>query len=73
MHKKSNRIQQDITFFLLVHIYMKLNMFRATRRPSSGAKTALAASVFSYVNGWWTCACWTLYEKPEVAIAVLGS
>jgi len=22
---------------LLVHIYMKLNMFRATHRPSSGA------------------------------------
>jgi hypothetical protein len=32
---------------LLFHIYMKLNMFRATHRPSSGARqTAVAASGF---------------------------
>jgi hypothetical protein len=61
---------------------MKHNMFRATHRPSSEPKTALAASGFSYVEG-----CWTLldnvyqlhvqqpstYEKPEAASAVLGS
>ena len=29
-------------------------MFRTTRRPSSGAKTALEASVFAYVKGCWT-------------------
>jgi len=62
---------------------MKLNMFRATHRPSSGAQTALAASGFAYVKG-----CWTLrlldatassnlnvqhpftYAKPEAAGAV---
>ena len=37
IHKeKSNKMQQCIKI-LLFHIYMKLNMFPATRRPSSGA------------------------------------
>jgi hypothetical protein len=48
--------------------------------------TALAASGFSYMEGCWTCSCWTLttsttytsqqpstYEKPEAASVVLGS
>jgi len=36
-HKeKSNKMQQCIKT-LLFHIYMKLNMFRATHRPSLGA------------------------------------
>jgi len=36
-HKE--KIQQDATMYqnLLFLIYMKLNMFRATHRPSSGA------------------------------------
>jgi hypothetical protein len=33
--KKSNKMQQCIK--ILFHIYMKLNMFRATHHPSSGA------------------------------------
>jgi len=37
IHKeKSNKMQQCIKI-LLFHIYMKLNMFRATHHPSSGA------------------------------------
>jgi len=36
IHNKSNKMQQCIKF-VLVHIYIKLNMFRATHRPSSGA------------------------------------
>jgi hypothetical protein len=37
IHKeKSNKMQQCIKI-VLFHIYMKLNMFRATHRPSSGA------------------------------------
>jgi len=37
IHKeKSNKMQQCIKI-LLFHIYMKLNMFRAKHRPSSGA------------------------------------
>jgi len=36
IHKeKSNKMQQSIKI-LLFHIYMKLNVFRATHRPSSG-------------------------------------
>jgi hypothetical protein len=35
-YKKSNKMQQRIKF-LLVHIYIKLNMFRAIQRPSSAA------------------------------------
>ena len=32
------KIQRDATMYKnLFHIYMKLNMFRATHRPSSGA------------------------------------
>jgi len=34
-HRKSNKMQQCMK--ILFHIYMKLNMFRATYRPSSGA------------------------------------
>ena len=34
-HRKSNKMQQCIK--ILFHIYMNLNMFRVTRRPSSGA------------------------------------
>jgi len=33
--KKSNKLQQNIK--ILFHIYIKLNMFRTTRRPPSGA------------------------------------
>jgi hypothetical protein len=37
IHKeKSNKMQQCIKI-LLFRIYMKLNMFRVTHRPSSGA------------------------------------
>jgi len=37
IHKeKSNKIQQYIQN-LIFHIYTKLNMFRVTHRPSSGA------------------------------------
>jgi hypothetical protein len=34
-HRKSNKMQECIK--ILFHIYMKLNMFWATHRPSSGA------------------------------------
>jgi hypothetical protein len=34
--EKFNKMQQCIKI-LLFHIYIKLNMFRATHRPSSGA------------------------------------
>jgi hypothetical protein len=36
LKEKSNKMQQRIKI-LLFHIYLKLNMFRATHRPLSGA------------------------------------
>ena len=72
--------------FILFHIYMKLNMFRAKHRPS------LAASGFSYVEGCLDVQLVdvvrhsvpdnvhqlhvqqpTTHENPEAASAVLGS
>jgi len=36
LHKEKSKMQQCIKI-LLLHIYLKLNMFRATHRLSSGA------------------------------------
>ena len=40
--------QQDATVYqsLLFHVYMKLNMFRATHRPSSGAQNCTSSLWF---------------------------
>jgi hypothetical protein len=48
--------QQDETAYqnLLFHVYMKLNMFRATTAHHHELKTALAVSGFAYVKGCWT-------------------
>ena len=52
---------QQCIKFLLVHIYMKLNMFfgRHTVHHQE-PKTALAASGFSYLECCCTCSWWTL-------------
>jgi hypothetical protein len=84
-YKKSNKMQQCVKF-LLVHIYIKFNMFRATQRPSSGA--------LNCTNSLWFCIrgmlldVWLLdavsvqqphvqqpstYAKPEAVSSVLGS
>jgi hypothetical protein len=45
----------------LFHVYMKLlNMFRVTPAHHREPKTALTASGFAYLEGCWTCSCWTL-------------
>ena len=56
-HRKSNKMQQRIK--ILFHIYMKLAMFRAHTARHQELKTALAVSGFAYVEGCWTCSCWT--------------
>jgi len=47
---------------------MKLNMFRATHRPSSGAKNCTSSLWFAYVEGCWTYGCWALsgsaWQRP---------
>ena len=57
--EKSKKMLQCINI-LLFYIYMKLNMFRATHRPSSGAYTCTGSPFFSYVEGCWTCSWWKL-------------
>jgi len=36
-HKEKSNKMQQCNKILLFHVYIKLNMFRATHRPSSGA------------------------------------
>jgi len=61
---------QQFIKILLFPIYVKLDMFRATRRHHQEPKTTLADSGFLYVEGCWTCGWWKL---SGCASAVLGS
>ena len=55
IHKeKSNKMQQCIKI-LLFHIYMKLNMFQTTHRPSSGAYNC-TGSLWFFISGRHTVA-----------------
>jgi hypothetical protein len=47
--EKSNKMQQCIRI-LLFHIYMKLNMFRATHRPSSVSGTVCLTTSTNYTS-----------------------
>jgi hypothetical protein len=67
VHKENPTRCNNVSEFLLFHIYIKLNMFWAIHAHHQKPKTALAASGFSYVQRPST------YEKPEAASAVLGS
>jgi hypothetical protein len=78
--EKSNKMQQCIKI-LLFHIYIKLNMFRATHRPSSGAENC-TGSLWFFIRGMlldvWLVGVVRhtvpdMYEKPEAASAVFGS
>jgi len=52
IHKEiSNKVQQCIKM-LLFHIYMKLNMFRATHRPSSGVQNCTDSLWLSFIYIW---------------------
>jgi hypothetical protein len=61
--EKSNKMQQCIKI-ILFYIYMKLDMFRTTHRPSSGAVSVQQP----HVQQTSTVLC-----KPDAASAVLGS
>jgi len=58
---------------LLFHIYMKLNMFQATHRPSSGAKNCTGSLWFFICGRLLDVQQPSTYEKPEATSAVLGS
>jgi hypothetical protein len=63
---KSNKMPQ--CFKILFHIYIKLNMFRATHHPSSGVYTLSLTASSNY-----TSQLPTTHAKPEAASAVSGS
>jgi hypothetical protein len=71
--EKSNKMQKCIRI-LLFHIYMKLDMFWATRRPSSGAYNC-TGSLWCVPDNFHQLHVQqpSTYEKPEAAIEVLGS
>jgi len=48
--------QQDVTVYqnLLFHVYMKLNMFRATHHPSLGAQNCNSSLWFCIRERLWT-------------------
>jgi hypothetical protein len=51
-------MQQYIKFIL--YLYEAQHVSGDTPPIIRSLKTALAASGFSYVEGCWTCSCWTL-------------
>jgi len=83
----TTKIQQDATVYqnFISYLYEAQACFGRHTTHHQEPKTALAASGFTYVEGCWTCSCWTLdsvqqlhvqqpstYAKPEAASAVLG-
>jgi len=82
--EKSDKIQQCIKIYYSVFIWSSTCFGRHIAHHQE-PKTALAASGFAYMEGCWTCSCWTLSGrawqrpttfhvcKPEAASAVLGS
>ena len=61
IHKeKFNKVQQRIKLsYYFIFIWSSTCFGRNTAHHGE-TKTALAASGFSYVEGWWTCSWWTL-------------
>ena len=70
----------SVSKFIIPYLHEAQRFGRHTAHHQE-PKTALAASGFAYVEGCWTCGCWTqphiqqpsTYAKPEAASAVLGS
>ena len=44
-------------------------MFRPTHRPSSGDYNCTSSLWFAYLEGCWTCGCWTLSEAVSAVLA----
>jgi len=57
--EKSNKMQQCIKIYCSIFIWSSTCFRRHTARHQE-PKTALAASGFAYMEGCWTCGCWTL-------------
>jgi hypothetical protein len=83
LHKENPTGCNNVSELLLFHIYIKLNMFRATHRPSSGAKNC-TGSLWFFIRGRLLDVLpdnvqqlhvqqLPTYEKLEAASAVFGS
>jgi hypothetical protein len=60
IHKeKSNKMQQCIKIYYSIFILSSTSFGRHTAHHQE-PKTVVAASGFAYVEGCWTCGCWTL-------------
>jgi hypothetical protein len=57
--EKSNKMQQCIKIYYSIFIWSSTCLGLHTAHHQE-PKTALAASGFAYVEGCWTCGCWTL-------------
>ena len=57
--EKSNKMQQCTKMYYSLFIWSSTCFGRHTAHHQE-PKTALAASGFAYVEGCWTCGCWTL-------------
>jgi hypothetical protein len=56
--KKSNKMQQCIKIYFI--FISSSTCFGQHTAHHQEPKTALAASGFACVKGYWTCSCWTL-------------
>jgi len=60
--EKSNKMQECIKIYYSVFIWSSTCVGWHTAHHQE-PKTVLTASGFSYVEGCWTCSCWTLTGK----------
>jgi len=66
-HNSYRNSQQDATVYqgLLSHVYMKLSMLRATRRPSSGAQNCTSSLWFCICERLWTLRLLDCVQQPQ--------
>ena len=59
IHKENPTRRNSVSTFYFIFIWSSTCFGRHTAHHQE-PKTALAASGFAYVEGCWTCSCWTL-------------
>jgi len=64
-HSHKKKIQQDATVYqnFISYLYEAQHVSGPYTANHQEPKTSLAASGFAYVEGCWTCSCWTLYGR----------
>jgi hypothetical protein len=69
IHKENPTRCNSVSTFYFIFIWSSV-CFRRDTAHHQKPKTALAASGFAYVEGYWTCSCWTL-TASSIAITTL--